>query len=233
MPGIVRFFLGLLLIPACWGASRAVVDALASAAGSGDAFGAEPIAFCGGIVAFAVAWVVLPRPVRFYVLGHELTHALWGLLFGAVPSRLRVSAKGGSVNLTKTNLFITLAPYFFPFYTFVVILAACAVSFFVHPLPWRPAWTFAIGLTWAFHLLFTLQTLTQSQPDVHVYGRVFSWTFIFLANAAIVLTGLVAATELTSGEAWGFLRGRTVSAYAAVGSATFSAADRVKGLFAR
>ena len=49
---------------------------------------------------------------------------MWGLLFGARPSDVRVSASGGSVRLSKSNLLITLAPYFFPFYTFVVIVVA-------------------------------------------------------------------------------------------------------------
>ena len=101
-----------------------------------------------------------------YVLGHELTHALSGMLFGAKASRLKVTDKGGSVNLTKTNFIITLAPYFFPFYTFVVGIAALIVLIFVRPLPLIPLWVALVGFTWAFHLLFTLDSLSQRQPDI-------------------------------------------------------------------
>ena len=152
-----------------------------------------------------------------YVLGHELTHALWGLLFGARPSDVRVSESGGSVKLTKSNMLITLAPYFFPFYTFVVIIAALVTFAFLRPLPFLPLWMFLIGFTWAFHLLFTLETLTQRQPDVKLYGRIFSWAFIFLVNVALVLIWLAATTPLTFAQLGGILVERVFSAYIAVG----------------
>jgi hypothetical protein len=158
----------------------------------------------------------VPHPVRVYVLGHELTHALWGLLFGARPSDLRVGASGGSVRLTKSNLLITLAPYFFPFYTFLVVIAALITSAFLRPLPCLPLWMFLIGFTWAFHLLFTVETLTQRQPDIKLYGRMFSWVFIFLVNAFIVMAFLAVTTPLTFGMLFDSLWNRTFSAYAAV-----------------
>ncbi len=161
--------------------------------------------------------------VRTYVLGHELTHALWGLVFGAVPTRVRVGERGGSVNLTKTNVVIALAPYFFPFYTFVVIVAALVTFAFVRPLPFLPLWMFLIGFTWAFHVLFTLETLTQRQPDVTLYGRLFSWTFIFLANAMLVLLWLASMTHLGFAEMWRSLAVRVSGAYASVGEAAVSA----------
>ena len=162
----------------------------------------------------------------------ELTHAMWGVAFGARPSKLRVSGSGGSVNLTKTNMLITLAPYFFPFYTFVVVAAALATLAFVRPLPFLPLWMFMIGFTWAFHVLFTIETLSREQPDVQLYGRVFSWVFIFLANAALVLAWLAAATPLTFRELGGFLAGRTASSYLCVGSAILSSAKWIRGAFA-
>ena len=165
-------------------------------------------------------------------LSNELTHAMWGVAFGARPSKLRVSGSGGSVNLTKTNMLITLAPYFFPFYTFVVVAAALATLAFVRPLPFLPLWMFMIGFTWAFHVLFTIETLSREQPDVQLYGRVFSWVFIFLANAALVLAWLAAATPLTFRELGGFLAGRTASAYVGVGSAIVSSAKWIRGAFA-
>ena len=216
MAKIFRLFLGLLLLPACWAIVRAFLDALGAASEATDFFSAETVALLGGIVAFALAWAALPHPVRTYVLGHELTHALWGLLFGARPSNLRVGAQGGSVRLTKENVIITLAPYFFPFYTFVVILAALITYAFLRPLPYLPLWMFLVGFTWAFHVLFTLETLVQRQPDITLYGRVFSWTVIFLVNMATLLVWLVVTTPLTFAQTGGFLLSRLLSAYASV-----------------
>ncbi len=216
MANFLRLLMGLALLPACWGVSRAFLDSVLAAAG-GSGLSVEALSLLGGIAAFALAWMALSHPVKAYVLGHELTHALWGLLFFARPSDLTVGASGGSVKLSKTNLLITLAPYFFPFYTFVVIVCALVTAAFLRPLPCLPLWLFLIGFTWAFHVLFTLETLGRRQPDVKAYGRIFSWTFIFLVNVAIVLVWLAAMTPLTFGDLGGFLLHRVTSAYAATG----------------
>ena len=216
MANFLRLLLGFALLPACWAVTRAFLDATVVAAGSTGWFSPEAMSLLGGVAAFALAWMALSHPVRMYVLGHELTHALWGLLFGARPSDVRVSASGGSVRLTKSNLLITLAPYFFPFYTFLVIVVALVTYAFVRPLPYLPLWLFLVGFTWSFHALFTLETLTQRQPDVKLYGRIFSWVFIFLVNVAIILAWLAAMTPLTFAELGQILWHRTCDAYVGV-----------------
>ena len=216
MANFARLLTGLALLPACWGVSRALFDAVLAAAEK-TGMSAEALSLLGGIAAFALAWAALSHPVRAYVLGHELTHALWGLLFFARPSDISVGASGGSVRLTKTNVLITLAPYFFPFYTFVVIVCALVTAAFLHPLPCLPLWLFLIGFTWAFHVLFTLETLGTRQPDVKAYGRVFSWTFIFLVNVAIILVWLAATTPLTFAGLGEILARRVWSAYSGTG----------------
>ena len=228
MANFLRMVTGLLLLPACWGATRMLADAIVAAAGSTDGFGAEPLALLGGLAVFAFAWLVLPHPVKTYVFGHELTHALWGLVFGARPSALRVGARGGSVNLTKSNVVITLAPYFFPFYTFVVSLAALAVWLVAGRLPWLPLWLFLVGLTWSFHFLFTLETLAQRQPDVTLYGRLFSWTFIYLGNVLFIVLWLAVTTDFTFAQFGASLTARVGSAYAGVGSAFAGAFARLR-----
>ena len=223
MANFLRMLLGVALLPMCWGVVRALYDSVLAAAGDSGGVTAESIALVGGMVAFVLCWMAVPHPVKTYVLGHELTHAIWGLLFGAVPSRLRISESGGSVNLTKSNMLITLAPYFFPFYTFVVVIAAIVTYAFVRPLPWLPLWMFMVGFTWAFHVLFTIETLAQRQPDVKLYGRIFSWVFIFLANVVLVLAFLAAVTSLTFAQLGGFLVNRVIDAYVGVGSAAVDA----------
>ena len=213
MGGFLRLLTGLALLPMCWSVSRAFFDAIVVSAGATGIANPEALSLLGGIAAFALVWMAISHPVKMYVLGHELTHALWGLLFGARPSDVRVSASGGSVKLTKSNLLITLAPYFFPFYTFVVVVVALVTYAFLRPLPYLPLWMFLIGFTWSFHVLFTLETLGQRQPDVKLYGRIFSWTFIFIVNVLLVLVWLATMTPLTFAQLGGILLDRVVSAY--------------------
>lgn len=219
MGAFLRLLLGLLLLPACFAVVMTLLDSILASAGASGWVSAESIAALGGIAAFALCWIAVPHPVRAYVLGHELTHAIWGLMFGARPSDLRVGANGGSVRLTKSNLLITLAPYFFPFYTFIVVVAALVTFAFLRPLPCLPLWMFLIGFTWSFHVLFTIETLAQRQPDIRLYGRVFSWVFIFLVNVAVVMVWLAITTQLTFAQLGGFLVDRVCVSYAAVGSA--------------
>ena len=218
MANFLRMLLGVALLPACWGMARTFLDALFAAAGATGGLSIEAVSLLGGIAAFALAWMALSHPVRAYVLGHELTHALWGLFFGARPSDIKVGPDGGSVRLTKSNMLITLAPYFFPFYTFVVIVCALVTYAFLRPLPFLPLWMFLIGFTWSFHVLFTVETLTRRQPDVKTYGRLFSWSFIVIVNVGIVLAWLAATTPLTFADLAGFLANRLVSAYVGVGT---------------
>lgn len=231
MANFLRLVLGVLLLPACWGLMQSLADSILAANGGEHGVSMETIAILGGIGAFALCWAALSHPVRTYVLGHELTHALWGLLFGARPSDLRVAATGGSVRLTKTNLLITLAPYFFPFYTFVVIVVALVTWAFVRPLPCLPLWMFMIGFTWAFHVLFTLETLTQSQPDVKSYGRVFSWTLIFIGNVGLVLVWLAVTTPLTFAQLGDNLLDRVLASYVGTGACIKACVVKLVALF--
>ena len=217
MANFLRMLVGLALLPAAWGLSRTLWDAVVIAAGGAGGFSVEVVSLLAGLMAFALCWATVSHPVRAYVLGHELTHALWGLMFGARPSDVRVTAAGGSVQLDKTNFLITLAPYFFPFYTFIVVVAAIITYAFIRPLPFLPLWLFLIGFTWSFHLLFTLETLAPRQPDVKLYGRIFSWTVIIILNIALVLVWLASTTVLTFDGLWEIVRARVADAYVGVG----------------
>ena len=92
---------------------------------------------------------------------------------------------------------------------------------------------FLIGFTWAFHVLFTLETLGQRQPDVKLYGRIFSWTFIFLVNVMIVLVWLASATPVTFASVGGFIVGRVCSAYSAVWAFAWSGGRWIVSLCTR
>lgn len=222
MAGYLRMLLGLALLPACWAFTRVMIRAIVIAAEGNNAYSPEAFSLLGGMAAFSLCWMALSHPIRTYVLGHELTHALWGLMFGARPSDVKVSAAGGSVKLTKSNFLITLAPYFFPFYTFVVVLVAIVTYAFYGSLPFLPLWMFLVGFTWAFHVLFTLQTLTRRQPDVKLYGRIFSWVFIFLANVTLLLVFLAAVTPLTFVELGSLIVGRVLTTYLGIFNAAIS-----------
>ena len=216
--GLLRFSLAVIALPFAVALVPLLRDVVRAVAVSGG--GGLPVSLISAGVGFSIflfIWTVSPKkPVRLYILGHELTHAVWGVLFGARVSNLKVSLRGGSVTLTKSNVLITLAPYFFPFYTMLVVLAALVVRLFVSPLPLPAIWLFAVGFTWCFHLCFTLRALAQHQPDVTEYGHLFSWVFIWTFNVVGLVAWLLATTEISAAFAWKSLCGNTASAYLAV-----------------
>lgn len=223
MVRFVRLIAAVLCFPFVWSLCHTFYDSFFLASGASKGwFPSDAVALFLGMAAFLLVRMVAPDPVRLYVLGHELTHALWGLAFGARVSRLKVGAKGGSVQLTKSNVWITLAPYFFPFWTMMVVAFALAVRVVMHfthpdaqfPVPW--AWTFAVGFTWCLHLCFTIRSLMQTQPDVEEYGRVFSWTLILAGNLMGAILWIACTTDVSFAAIGARIASNAAHAYSAV-----------------
>ena len=207
-----RFIASLLLLPLCAAVFLAAADVLRVASEVEEIFSPPMLAFGGGFIAWAATYCRVV-PMKIYVFGHEVTHALWGLLFGARVGRMKVSDKGGSVMLSKTNLWISLAPYFFPFYTMVVVGVYALASCFWE-LGWgRLVFLFLTAYTWGFHFTFTIVSLRTRQPDVMEHGRAFSWVVIWLVNVLGAGVWIAAMTPAGFPLYWAQLCARGVSAY--------------------
>ena len=109
MPKWIKFVLALLLLPVAVAETMAMARVLA-ASGSADI---TWIPLLAGFACWLVIFSLLPKPMWVYVLGHELTHALWTWLFGGKVKGIMVSSEGGHVVVSKHNFLIVLAPYFF------------------------------------------------------------------------------------------------------------------------
>lgn len=195
MKRALLLLLGVLLIPAIPGVALAVLDLL-PAIFSGDFpwISREPLAVLLGYAAWTVVFAAIPPAARVYVLGHELTHAAWGLMTFSRVRRLRVRDDGGSVEITSPGFFTTLAPYFVPFYLLVVLLARLVAGLFADMGPYSSCWLFLVGLAYGFHVTYTVKSLAGRQPDIRVYGRVLSCVAIIVINLLILGYGLVAVT---------------------------------------
>ena len=211
---ILKMLVGIGLLFPCVVLTQVLWDILLAARTSPDVFLPLPAV---ALVAGALLWVLLftffPQPLRTYVLAHELTHALWGMLMGARVSRIRVRANSGHVVLSKTNFLITLAPYFFPFYTVFVILVYAILSSFYDLTAYTLLWLGLVGFTWAFHVTFTLNALFQRQTDIQQEGRLFSYSFIYLANIFGICLWVIFVTMPEWRDLVRFASARTQIAY--------------------
>jgi len=149
--------------------------------------------FSLGAVLWLIAFFGLPRPLVIYVFGHELTHAIWVWLMGGRVSAFKVGAEGGYILTNKQNVWIALAPYFYPIYSVAVVILYFAASFFWDVAP-HTRWLFlALGVTWCFHITFTLWMIPKGQSDLTYHGTFYSLVIIYLMNL-LLLTALVILT---------------------------------------
>lgn len=187
MPKWVKMMIALALLPLCIGAAQALWMVIQHS-GSADTTWVPLLAGAG---CWIVVYLLLPKPMWIYVLGHELTHAVWTWVCGGQVKRLKATSEGGHVLTTKSNFAIALAPYFFPFYAVLVVLV-----FLVGDLIWSwrgvylPWFHFFLGAAYAFHLTLTFEILKVRQTDITSQGYLFSSVVIFLGNALVLILGI-------------------------------------------
>ncbi len=199
--------IGIFLLPIAGLLSVTVVMSFHEAAMKHSLWATEEFWFFGlgavlWILAFAGSiWVFgEPRPLRVYVFGHELTHAIWVWAMGGRVSKFRVRRDGGYILTDTHNFWIALAPYFYPIYSMAVIVLYGVVSVFYDVGDYTAVLFGLLGLTWAFHMSFTLWMIPKGQSDLTYHGSFFSMVIIYLMNL-LVLTMLlvISAPEVTVG----------------------------------
>lgn len=195
---VLHLLLALLLLPLSitmvYALALQIYHSLPDAAADSSFWLSAPIYFTIlGIFTFTaliIAQFATPILVYFYVLGHELTHALTALAFMGKVSTVNVDLDGGYIETDKDNVIIALAPYFVPLWLLVWVLAASVFYLFfpqesVHP------WFFGgAGFWWSFHIYWTIWVIPREQPDLLENGVTFSLLFVIIMNI-LILTAIL------------------------------------------
>jgi len=147
-----------------------------------------------GMTIYWVLWIIIFNQKRdnwFLTIEHELTHTLFALLtfhkiidFKATGNRggyMRFSGIGGG------NWLITIAPYFFPTFSMVVI-----AFIYISESKFYPILTLILGYSTLYHIHSTYQEITLQQPDIQEVGLIFSFLFLPSANL-FALIGILSA----------------------------------------
>ena len=177
MNKILKILLGIVLVPFCIGFTWQFGVTV-----FGTAYKREvPYYFLAGGLTYLTAHILFKKPILTYVFGHELTHAFFAMLFGGKVKSFHASDRGGRVTITKSNFIITLAPYFFPLYTFAALIMYWLAV--IADVKSAAAWlVFASGTTYSFHLILTFFFLQTDQNDIKEHGAIFSYPLIYLFN---------------------------------------------------
>ena len=206
----LRILAGLALLPLCFITTISILNPhlhAGSEAGSGISFSLQFwrssafLYFSIGFILYA-GWfftrLLQPLFLYLYVLGHELTHVVFVYLCLGRVSGFRVSLDGGHIVTNKSNILIALSPYFVPFWAVVIFLLIALTGLLISIPHQEKILFFMIGVTWSFHLLWTLWIIPRDQPDLKENGTFFSLSLIYLSNV-LLLSALVclASPELT------------------------------------
>ena len=186
MPKWVKTIIAVLLLPLCLGAVRALWEVLRR---SGDATTIW-VALGGGAACWVVVFLLLPKPMWVYVLGHEFTHVLWTWVFGGKVKKFKAGSQGGHVVVTKNNFLISLAPYFFPVYAALVVAVFVIGHLIWNWAPYVVWFHLLLGAAYAFHVTLTWHILKTEQSDITQHGYLFSAVVIFLGNVSVLLLGV-------------------------------------------
>ena len=210
----VKFVVGLFLLPLAWVLTKTFLQAFTTSLHHGllatQSFGC----FAAGAVLFGILYLIVPQKVLMipYVLGHEVTHALWVWIFGGkVADHFHVSLKGGHVLTDRVNTWIILAPYFFPIYSVLIVTLYGAASLAADLSTYRWLLFLLIGVTLAFHLVFTCLLIIKGQPDLHYGGSFFSLMVIYLINLLVIIGLLLATSRIVTLQIFGRLLIRNAS----------------------
>jgi len=185
--GVLRNIFAVLLIPLCAGYTLALLDVIRSLI----RISPRSVSFLVGMGFFLLhrrlaARIGGAKKQGFAeVFEHELTHTVVAWLMGSEVIEFQASdKKGGHISHTHTNFIITLAPYFLPTVTVLVLLMAPVIkdeySLYV---------VFFAGFTYCYHLLSTWHEFSFHQPDIEKSGKFFSLVFLYLMN--VVFVGIV------------------------------------------
>jgi hypothetical protein len=186
MPKWAKLIIAILLLPVCAGAGKALWMVLKAGYGADTVW----VPLLAGASSWLVIFLMLPKPMWIYVLGHEMTHAVWTWLFGGTVKRMKITSSGGHVIISKTNFLIALAPYFFPLYAVIVILLF-AIGHLIWN--WKDFLTYfylIVGAAYSFHVSLTVHALRTRQTDITSQGYLFSAVVIFLGNVCVLLFGV-------------------------------------------
>ena len=205
----VKFIVGLFLLPLAWILTETFIQAFTKSLQHGLLASQSFGCFAAGMVLFGILYLLIPQKALMvpYVLGHEVTHALWAKFFGGnVADHFHVSQEGGHVLTDRVNTWIILAPYFFPIYSLLVVTLYGAASLAADISAYRWILFLLLGLTLAFHLVFTFLVIAKGQPDLHYGGTFFSLTVIYIINLLVIIgLLLVTARQVSPGTFFNLL----------------------------
>jgi hypothetical protein len=131
-----------------------------------------------GFVSGALFWIVMRHRLGFFgVFEHEFTHLVMGLLMFQKPEAFFATAKRGHVRVGGKNFLVDLAPYYFPTFSVILLLAFPLLKEWAYPIYFP-----VLGFITGYHLVSQIFDFKFYQGDIRASGRTFSVFFCLFAS---------------------------------------------------
>jgi len=183
----LKFLIALALLPLLAAELWTLFEIARDTAARGTWSDTWVLFLIAGSAIWLLIFLLLPRPMWLYVLGHEFTHALAAMLAGGKVTAFKVTSKGGHILTDRVNWWIALSPYFVPIYAFIWVALWLSINFYFPLNKWQPVLFFGLGLFWCFHVTFTASMFHLRQTDLTSQGIIFSLVIILVFNLAVIL----------------------------------------------
>ncbi len=149
------------------------------------------VQFCLPFCATVFLFLLIPSLSGSFlaIAEHELTHMLFAVLTLHKPKGLDIDQdRGGSFSFVgEGNWLIALAPYFFPTFTFVLMVGTPLYLMFYPKLP--AFYLTLFGIFIGYHFITTMFSIHPKQTDFKVAGPLF--TFCFLPGINLITYGVL------------------------------------------
>ncbi len=179
----IHIILAILFLPICFSVGFILYEEI----GSINRLSSAQLYFFYGCIFYLIFHILVFKPERIYIFGHEMMHAIATILSGGKVSSFNVSKAGGSIRTNKSNVFISLAPYLFPFYTILTGIVYFILAHFKKDvLIFSKPFLFVVGFTLTFHIVLTVDFLKIKQTDLLGTGYIFSIELICFVNLLII-----------------------------------------------
>jgi len=144
------------------------------------------IFFLSGMGAFFLLNLFFKKKAFLYVFAHELSHAIAALLTGGKVHSIYVAGQSGNTTMDKTNTFVLLFPYIFPFYTVCVLLFYWILGLVGNVDHLQNYYYGALGMTLCHHLFHTIYSIYEGQDDIRKSGTLFALSAVLFANLCFI-----------------------------------------------
>ncbi len=126
-----------------------------------------------------------------YVLAHELTHAIFGIVSGNKVKKINVTNRNGYVSFKgKVNIITAISPYIFPFYNLILAGLYLLFLYFKKDGFFGP-FLFLQGFFLSFHIINTIDAISFNQKDFKESGGRFASSVIIILSNIIVTAAII------------------------------------------